>query len=340
MDRLWIRFCNEREKEMNSFFKTCIITMILFTCIFTPALAWWDGVQDVTIFNSEANLSEEMPVLIDENSPFFETFSESNRLNVLLMGINTNLADTIMLVSYDMDTDDIYIISIPRDTYYPRPGYNSPGQKKINSSYSTDGPLSLAVAVSDLLEGIPINCYMKIEYDGVENIVDSMGGVPMNIPFDMKYVDPYDEPPLHIDIPEGYQVLDGENAVKFLRYRKGYPEGDIGRIKAQQEFMKSAFKQALGLNIISVARSVLDNVESDVDVKTVVSVAKKATNLSSDKIKTYTVPGEARNGDGGLSFWFADEAQIQQMLTEIYTGVTPVPEGETTETVEGEASAA
>lgn len=305
---------------MKSFIKTCIITMILFVCIFTPAFAWWEGIQDITIFTSETDLSEDLPMLIDENSPFFETFTEANRLNVLLMGINTNLADTIMLVSYDMDTDEISIISVPRDTYYPRDGYNSPAQKKINSSYSTEGALSLATAVSDLLEGIPINCYMKIDYDGVKNIVDSMGGVPMNIPFHMKYSDPYDDPPLNIDIQEGYQVLDGENAVKFLRYRKGYPEGDIGRIKAQQEFMKSAFKQALGLNIISVARSVIENVESDVDVKTVVSLAKKAKNLSADNIKTYTVPGGARNGEGGLSFWFSDEEQIKEMLTEIYSG--------------------
>lgn len=313
--------------------------MILFTCIFTPSFAWWESIQDTTIFTSEANLSEEMPVLIDENSPFFQTFKNANRLNVLLMGINTNLADTIMLVSYDIDTDDIYLISIPRDTYYPREGYNSPAQKKINSAYSSEGPLSLAVAVSDLLEGIPINCYMKIDYEGVANIVDSMGGVPMNVPFHMKYDDPYDDPPLHIDIPEGYQVLDGESAVQFLRYRKGYPQGDIGRIQAQQEFMKSAFKQALGLNIISVARSVLENVESDIDVKTVITLAKGATSLSADKIKTYMVPGEARNGDGGLSFWFSDEAGIQQMLTEIYTGTTPEGEGGTTEAApEGSAA--
>ena len=308
---------------MKSFFRTCIISMILFTCILVPALAWWNDIQDSTIFSSDVNLSEEMPVLIDENSPFFESFTNSNRLNVLLLGTNTNLADTIMLVSYDMDTDYIDIISIPRDTYYPREGYNKAAQKKINASYTTNGALSVATAVSDLLEGIPINCYMEIDYEGIKNIVDAMGGVPMTImEGGMHYEDPYDDPPLVIDIPEGYQVLDGEHAVQFLRFRKGYANGDIGRIQAQQEFMKSAFKQALGLNVVSVARSVIKNVESDVSVGTVVSLAKKATSLSTDKIRTYTVPGEAKIGEGNLSFWYSDEDGIKEMLTEIYSSTS------------------
>lgn len=316
---------------MKSFIRTCLVTMILFTCVFTPTFAWWEGIQDNTIFSGDTDLSVELPTMVDPNSPFFESFTEANRVNVLLMGINTNLADTIMLASYDMDTDNIYLVSIPRDTYYPREGHPSPGKKKINASYADDGALGLATAVSDLLEGIPINFYMKIEYEGVANIVDAMGGVPMNItiPGGMHYSDPYDDPPLVIDIPEGYQVLDGEHAIQFLRYRKGYSEGDIGRIKAQQEFMKSAFKQALGLNIINTVRSVLENVESDVNVKTVVTLAKKATSLSGDKLSTYMVPGVADYGEGGLSFWFADEAGIQQMLTEIYSMTPPASEPDT-----------
>lgn len=310
---------------MKSFFRTLIITGIIFTVIFTPVMAWWEDIQDSTIFGGELVLSNEMPVMVDENSEFFQSFQNSNRINVLLMGINTKLADTIMLVSYDQDTGNIDIISVPRDTYYPREGYSDPTDKKINAAYKDGGPLGLATAVSDELEGIPINFYMMIEYEGVKNIVDAMGGVPMDVPFHMHYTDIYDTPPLYIDIPEGYQVLDGDTAIKFLRFRKGdkgyrgYTEGDIGRIKTQQEFMKSAFKQALGLNIIKVINSVLDNVESDVKVRTVVSIAKKATNLSSDKLTTYTIPGTADYGEGNLSFWFPDKNGIRDMLYQIYS---------------------
>ena len=122
------------------------------------------------------------------------------------------------------------LISIPRDTYFHRDGYNSEGENKINAAYRKD-PVNTARAVSEVLLGMPINYYAVIDYKGVANIVDSMGGVPMDIEFNMKYTDPYDTPPLVINIPKGHQVLDGKHAVQFLRFRHGYVEGDIGRVE-------------------------------------------------------------------------------------------------------------
>jgi len=112
--------------------------------------------------------------------------------------------------------------------------------------------------------GIPINYYVVIDYKNVAKIVDSMGGVPMDIPFHMKYSDPYDKPPLYINIQKGQQVLDGNQAVQFLRFRQGgpgysgYPEGDISRIKAQQMFMINAFKQCISFDLPKIATTIYD----------------------------------------------------------------------------------
>lgn len=295
--------------------------MIIFTCLLTPTFAWWDKFSESTIFNTDGVTLDDMPLLVEKDSQFFNAFTEAHRINVLLTGTNQELADVIMLCSYDLDTDNIALISVPRDTYFPRQGHPSADKKKLNASYKDDGVLGLATSVSQILQGIPINFYMKIDYDGIRNIVDAMGGVPVTVTLEggLHYSDPYDTPPLEINIDEGYQVLDGDHAVQYLRFRKGYPDGDIGRIRAQQEFMKSAFKQALGLNLIKVVNTVLDNVDSDIKVKTCVSLAKGAKGLSSDKLTTYTVPGHADYGEGGLSFWYADEEGIREMLTEIYS---------------------
>lgn len=110
-----------------------------------------------------------------------------------------------------------------------------PGAKKINAAYGAEGIIGTANSVSDVLYGIPINYYAVVDYDSVKTIVDGIGGVPVNVEKAMKYDDPMDKPPLHINIPAGEQVLDGEHAIQYLRYRKGYREGDIGRVKAQQE---------------------------------------------------------------------------------------------------------
>ncbi len=320
---------------MNTFLKTFIAGFLIFTIGLIPIQWGLSFVGNQRVFSGEENLMEDMPYLVDQDSPFFEAFQDKKRVNVLLIGVNDGMTDTLMLGSYDLDAQHVDIISIPRDTYYPREDANSPAARKINSIYNHDKAVGTATAVSNMLMGMPINYYVVVDYKGVKKVVDDMGGVPMEITFHMHYEDPYDDPPLYIDIPEGYKVLDGDLAVKFLRFRKGsdgypgYPEGDIGRIKAQQTFVKSAFRQALGFSLPKVTKSVLNNVDSDLPLDVAAKVALKATVLERSDIETYLLPGEARTEDGA-SYWFADEAEVEEMLTNIYN-IMPEPETETEE---------
>lgn len=281
-----------KSSPMQSFLRTFLIAFIVFVILCTPGLAIFGQVADYNPFNPEGDnvvLEEQLPAIVDEESPFFEAFKDKNRVNILLLGINSNLTDTIMVASFDTDAKHMDLISIPRDTYYHRDGYNSEGENKINAAFRGN-PVNTAKAVSEVLLGMPINYYAVIEYDGVKTIVDSMGGVPMDIEFNMKYTDPYDKPPLVINIPKGHQVLDGEHAVQFLRYRHGYLEGDLGRVKAQQKFMKSAFKQCLGFQLPKIAKTVFNNVESDITLGKATSLATKALGISASDIETYMLP--------------------------------------------------
>jgi len=165
-----------------------------------------------------------------------------------------------------------------------------------------------------------------VDYDGIEEIVDTMGGVPMNIPFHMKYTDITDKPPLYINIPPGEQVLDGELSVQFLRYRKGYREGDIGRVKAQQEFMKSAFKQMLGFDLPKITKVILKNVESDIDLGTAMKVVTKSIGIKEDAINTYIMANTLQ--DGAPYYVYPDSKGIAEIITAIYS-VEPETELET-----------
>ena len=308
---------------MKTFIKTFVIGFLLFTLILTPTNYALDKIGGVRIFSGTENLMKDMPYLVDENSPFFEAFKDKNRVNVLLIGVNGGMTDTLMLGSYDLDSQHVDIISIPRDTYYPREGINNPASKKINAIYNSGKAVGTAMAVSDVLMGMPINYYAVVKYDGVRKIINSMGGVPMNITFHMRYNDPYDKPPLKIDITEGYQILDGNKAVEFLRFRKGsggypgYPEGDIGRVKAQQEFVKCAFRQAIGFSLPKVTTTVLNNVDSDISLGMATKIATKAGGLKGEDLNTYMVPGKSGTKNDA-SYWFPDEAGIKEMLTQIY----------------------
>lgn len=309
----------KRPQNGATFFKYFLITFLLGVLVLTPAYKLFEGVADIQIFGeSETNLMDEMPVLVDENSQFFESFQEKNRVNVLLLGINDHLADTIMVASFDYDAKHVDLISIPRDTYYYRKGYHNEGALKINAIYQEeDGLLQTAQVVSEILLGMPLHFYAIIDYDGIEEIVDTIGGVPMNIPFPMKYSDPTDEPPLYINIPEGEQVLNGEEAVQFLRYRKGYIEGDIGRIKAQQEFLKSAFRQTLGFDLPKATKVIMKNIESDLTLSTASKMATKALGMKADSIETYIMPSTLQ--EVAPYYVYPESQAIAEMITEIYS---------------------
>jgi len=309
-----------RNIDWKAFGKQFAIYFIVITLVLIPVQLVLDKIGGTRIFSGTQNIMRDMGYLVDEDSPFYKEFKNSERVNILVLGVNSGLTDTIMLASYDMKNQRVDVISVPRDTYYYREGYENAAAHKINSIYAGDDVIGTARAVSDLLLGIPINYYAVIEYDGVSKVVESMGGVPMNIPFNMVYSDPYDTPPLKINIPKGDQVLDGKTAVEYLRFRKGYAEGDIGRVGAQQLFVKAAFKQAIGKDLIKVIRTTIENVDSDLPLAMALKIGTNGLGLKEGSLKTYLTPGASGTSDGA-SYWRTDSKEIEQMIREIYAPV-------------------
>jgi polyisoprenyl-teichoic acid--peptidoglycan teichoic acid transferase len=309
---------------MKTFIKQFLIWLLIFTLVLIPLRYFVERMGGLRVFQGTESLMVDMNVLVDPSSPFFETFRDSQRVNVLLIGVNDGLSDTIMLGSYDMKNQHVDVISIPRDTYYDRPDAQSAGAHKINAIYRNGTAVGTAEAVSDVLMGMPIHYYVVVSYEGIGTIVDAIGGVPMNIPFHMFYKDPTDDPPLYIDIPEGPTIIDSSNVQEFLRFRKGsngysgYTEGDIGRVKMQQEFMKAAFRESLGFGLPKVAKTVLRNVESDLSLAMALKIAGRAVGLTEDDIQTYLTPG-ASGTKNGASYWWVDEDEIETMLMDIYS---------------------
>ena len=318
----------QREKKYNPtmmFIKTFLVSFLVIMVVLTPTFAAINKVTEVLESNPGGEdvpvLEEELDYLISPDNPFYDAFTTAKRVNVLLLGADhNNLTDTIVLASFDMNLKHLDLISIPRDTYYYRgPGYNDPAHHKINAVYRKD-PVNTARAVSEILMDMPINYYILFDYEGVAAIVNSMDGVPMNIAKPMKYSDPLDTPPLYIDIPAGEQVLYGEHAVQFLRYRSGYPDADLGRIKAQQEFMKNAFKRSLSFDLPKIAQTVFEYIQSDMKLKTVLYLATKAIGISGEDITTYTLPNKYEG-----VYVRTDVQGVSDMLTEIYS-MAPEPD--------------
>lgn len=263
---------------------------------------------------------------VEEKDELLRAISESKRVNFIMLGLEGMRSDTMMFVSFDPESKGMDIISIPRDTYYPRVGYDGPGKKKINAVYGDHGAAGVKTVVSDLLLDIPVDYYVTITYKGAASIVNTIGGVPVTIPNPgMYYRDDYDDPPLVINFPPGPRVLKGEDAVKFLRYRQATPgsggldrNGDLGRIKAQQEFMQSAIKKAMNLgNLPGLVSTSFRFVRTDVELQEIMGLATSAMGLNMEKVKMHTLPGEPKYIDR-LSYFVHDAMETRQLLLGIY----------------------
>lgn len=152
--------------------------------------------------------------------------------------------DTIMVGRMDTINHSVEIVNIPRDTYV-----NVRTKiKKINSIYplsvskGDNGVKNLRRGIEKLV-GFPIDSYAFVDIVAAAKIVDTVGGVDFDVPVNMHYDDPAQD--LHIDIDKGMQHLDGEDFVKVMRFRNTYQQGDLDRIKVQQDLLSALSDELL-----------------------------------------------------------------------------------------------
>lgn len=251
--------------------------------------------------------------------------SEENHVRFLLLGIDSKdyqevssvRSDTIMLVDMNISSGEINIVSIPRDTRAAIYGRKNP--EKINHSFAYGGPELTLSTVRNLL-GIELDQYVLADYQLVREFVDLVGGVDIYVPMDMKYSDPVADPPLHIDLKEGEQTLDGEKALQYLRFRKGYKDADLGRVRAQQEFMKELLNQSLKLGNITKIPGMIgiynDNMETNISFIKMLVYGVQSFRLDKEKINGHTLPGSANMMDG-LSYFIHNQDETEQLLKDI-----------------------
>ncbi|MDR3363580.1 MAG: LCP family protein [Clostridiales Family XIII bacterium] len=244
-----------------------------------------------------------------------DEFVAEGRVNILFLGTNQGLSDTMMVFSFDVEKKILDEISVPRDTYYARSAYPGAAYQKINSVLETEGYEGCARAVSAVLGGVPIHYYAEIDSEGVKKIVDSMGGVTMNVPIDMDYEDA--DQNLYIHLKAGPQTLGGDQAVQYLRFRSGYANADLGRVSAQQEFLKAAISGSAGLDFPKVALTAQGEVKTNMKFTAAMGLAGNAIGMGGGSFNAYTIPGTT-GMQNGASYFFADAAGTKALMQQIY----------------------
>lgn len=241
-------------------------------------------------------------------------------VNVLLLGLDRDKTrcDVIMLLNFDPVSPKLNILSIARDTRI----FTGRTYRKINSFYSLGGEKRVAEEVSRIT-GLPVHYYVTADFKGFRKVIDVLDGVEFYVPFRMNYDDPTQN--LHIHLKKGLQVLDGKKAEQLVRYRKGnykgqgYTEGDIGRIKMQQDFMKALIDQKLNFRYLSRADDIFailkEHVKTNITLPDVLRYAASVSKLSSDSIKTFILPGESYMKDN-VWWYIYDKKETASMIKE------------------------
>lgn len=292
---------------LKRFFRVFFSFFIIFSLVFIGA----------NLYSKNAGPDKELPLLQG---------SKSDSINFLLMGVDSKNAsdskgtrtDTLMVFNVDKSSGDISILSIPRDTRAEIEGRKY--KEKINHAHAYGGPELTLDTVSNLLN-LDLDYYVVADYNFVRRFVDLIGGVEIDVPMDMYYEDPTADPPLLIDLKSGNQKLDGDESLQYLRFRKGYKNADLGRIEAQQTFMKAMVKTTLRpINIIKLPQMYTaynDYITTNIPISTIGKFGFSAFKYDLENMNTQTLPGQSQMV-GGLSYYIHYEEETKQLVRKMF----------------------
>ena len=317
---------NKKVKKKMKMWKKVLLIMLLIILIA-------GGVFAYRVYKNGWGLSGMLATVVghDEN-----TKKSLGEFQVLLMGVSTDqegvsLTDTIMIASYNPNSQRAVLVSVPRDSFTGTNVKRAKASDKINAIYNlTKDPMETVDAVNELT-GLDLKYYAIVQTEALIELVDALGPIEYNVPIDMDYDDPTQD--LHIHLKAGVQQIDGEKAEQLLRFRKNndgttfpsdYGDNDIGRMRNQREFLTAVVQQTAKLGNITKLGSILDiasrNLITNVDFNALKDYLPYAVEFSTENLLTESLPGEVPDlsKTNGVSIFVVDEEETKQMIKELF----------------------
>lgn len=293
------------------FLKVFVLSLISFFALFWVA----ERVLDIMELTSKVEfLGHEL----GEGNVIEQTVE--NELLFLVLGMDSddfsghtterNRTDTMILAKVNFETGKVDILSIPRDSRVLVDGRYD----KINHAHHFGG-LKLAMKTTRDFLNLDIDYYVKVNFFSVKDIVDALGGVEVDVPVKVDV----NEDDVHLE--PGLQVLNGKQALQFARFRAGYVDGDLGRVKAQQLLVKALLKELVKpqnlVKMPQILEVVKKTVSTNIPFSTIVKLAAKVNNLGPEKMTSRIVPGEGRY-IGDVSYYVPDKMALRQIINKEY----------------------
>lgn len=293
------------------FLKVFVLSLISFFALFWVA----ERVLDIMELTSKVEfLGHEL----GEGNVIEQTVE--NELLFLVLGMDSddfsghtterNRTDTMILAKVNFETGKVDILSIPRDSRVLVDGRYD----KINHAHHFGG-LKLAMKTTRDFLNLDIDYYVKVNFFSVKDIVDALGGVEVDVPVKVDV----NEDDVHLE--PGLQVLNGKQALQFARFRAGYVDGDLGRVKAQQLLVKALLKELVKpqnlVKMPQILEVVKKTVSTNIPFSTIVKLAARVNNLGPEKMTSRIVPGEGRY-IGDVSYYVPDKMALRQIINKEY----------------------
>ena len=247
--------------------------------------------------------------------------NDNERVNIMLMGVDernedVGRSDTLMVASLDANQDTVSLLSIPRDT---RVKIKRHGYDKINAAYAYGGE-SLSKSTVESFLGIDINHYVIVNTNSFSKMIDAIGGVDIDVEKRMFYEDPWDDNGgLVIDLKPGLQHMDGETAITYVRYRD--EEGDAGRVRRQQRFMRACFEKlsdpSMVMKLPEIIKEARNAIRTDLSISEMIEIARtfKTADENKEGLKTGIVPGRWAYING-VSYLLPNIERLEKIVTD------------------------
>ncbi|WP_442603026.1 LCP family protein [Paenibacillus sp. KN14-4R] len=272
-----------------------------------------------------------------ENLP--PVWEKKDRVNILLMGGDARVStikekprsDTMILLSVDPVTKKATMMSILRDLYVKIP---NKGQNRINAALAFGGPNLAMRTVSELLN-IPVQYYVYTDFKGFIALVDSIGGVTIDVEKDMKYTDAADNHLFDINLKKGVQQMDGKTALQYVRFRHDN-QHNIGRAERQRKFISAVAQKMQSTSSILKMPTILNKVEPFIETNLKISdltkLAGLAFEVNTKEMSSIQLPPMHLYTDrmiDGMAVVTTDKTKLQQYVKGIFDG-TITTEGQPT----------
>lgn len=241
-----------------------------------------------------------------------------DNVSILIIGVDesdhranesSSRSDTLMLATFNKDEKSVKLISIPRDSlvYIPEVGY----EDKINHAHAYGGPKASMEAVENLLD-IPVDYFVKVNFHAFVDVVDAIGGITAEVPYEFYESDSNDKKNA-IHLLPGEQLLNGEEALALARTRK--LDNDIERGKRQMEIIKSIASKTASVGSIfkldDVMEAVGNNMTTNLSFDEMRSFLSYATSGRNIDIESMTLKGEDYQPNG-IYYWKLDEVALNE----------------------------